>query len=85
MTMWGVAMASEKKMRVEASELVGDNLCAELAPFSYPYQDGGEIIRDAPYAYIPNLWEKVKDLLDQNSDDQRGYVYLWSLTYALCI
>lgn len=48
-------MASEKKMRVEASELVGDNLCAELAPFSYPYQDGGEIIRDAPYTYIPNF------------------------------
>ena len=70
---WGVGIASEKKMRAEATELVGDNLSAELAPFSFPHKDGGEIIQTAPYAYIPNLWDKVKDLLDQNSDEQRGY------------
>ena len=28
--MWGVGIASERKMRVEASELVGDILSAEL-------------------------------------------------------
>lgn len=60
-------------MRLEAAELVGDNLFAELAPFSFPHKDGGEVIRNVPCAYIPNLWEKVRALLDQNSDDLRGY------------
>lgn len=73
MNSWGVGLASERKMRVEASELVGDNLNAELTPFSFPHKDGGEVIQNAPYAYIPNLWEKIKDLLDQNCDEQRGY------------
>lgn len=72
MLTWGVGIASEKKMRVEAAELVGDNLCAELAPFSFSHQDGGHLIKEAPFAFIPDLWRKIKDMLDQNSDDQRG-------------
>lgn len=74
MNKWGISMASEKKMRQEATNLVGDNLIAEMAPFSFAHQDGGEIIEHAAVAYIPNLWEKFKDLLDQSSDDIRGYV-----------
>jgi hypothetical protein len=70
--MWGVGIASERKMRLEASELVGDNLSAELVPFSFPHKDGGEVIQDVPCAYIPNLWRKISDLLDQSSDDRRG-------------
>ena len=54
-----------------ASELVGDNLEAELAPMSFSHKDGGEVIKEAPIAYIPRLWE-IKDLLDQNSDDNGG-------------
>ena len=73
---WGVGIASEKRMRKEAAALVGDNLAAELVPFSFPHKDGGEVIHNAPYAYIPNLWEKIEDLLEQNSDDSRGYVPL---------
>lgn len=71
--MWGIGIASERKMRIQANELVGDNLSAELVPFSFPHKDGGEIIKDVPYAYIPCLWRKVNDLLDQSSDDKRGY------------
>lgn len=71
MNLWGIAFASEKEMRREAAELVGDNLEVELAPMSFPHKDGGEVIKDAPIAYVPNLWNKVKDLLDQNSDDMR--------------
>lgn len=56
MLTWGVGIASEKKMRVEAAELVGDNLCAELAPFSFSHQDGGHLIKEAPFAFIPDLW-----------------------------
>ena len=78
--MWGVSLASERKMRVEATELVGENLCSELTPFSFPHKDGGEVIRNAPYAYVPNLWDKVKDMLDRNSDDQRGYALTYSGT-----
>ena len=71
--MWGIGIASEKIMRVEASELVGENLGAELTPFTFTHKDGGEVIENAPMAYIPNLWEKIKSLLDQNEDDSRGY------------
>lgn len=71
--MWGIGIASERKMREEAIQLVGDNLSAELVPFSFSHKDGGEIIKDAPCAHIPNLWRRVSDLLDQNSDDKRGY------------
>ena len=60
-------------MREEAQELLGENLNAELTPFSFLHKDGGEVIKTAPYAYIPRLWDKVKDLLDQNSDELRGY------------
>lgn len=69
--MWGVGIASERKMRIQATELVGDNLQAELVPFSFLHKDGGEVIHDAPCAYIPHLWQKIKDLLDH--DDSRGY------------
>ena len=72
MNEWGLTIASEKKMRKVASELVGDNLEAELAPMSFSHKDGGEVIKEAPIAYIPRLWEKIHDLLDQNSDDNRG-------------
>lgn len=74
--MWGVGIASEKKMRHEAAEIVGTNLEAELVPLSFAHKDGGEVIKEAPIAYIPHLWEKVKDLLDQNSDDSKGYAYI---------
>lgn len=72
MAMWGIGVASEKDMRVEARELVGDNIGAEMVPFSFAHQDGGEVIKEAPCAYIPQLWKKIEDMLDQNCDDQRG-------------
>ena len=70
MNEWGLTLASEKRMREVASELVGDNLEAELAPMSFSHRDGGEVIKEAPIAYIPRLWEKIEDLL-KNSDDNR--------------
>ena len=72
MNEWGLTLASEKRMRKVASELVGDNLEAELAPMSFSHRDGGEVIKEAPIAYIPRLWEKIEDLLNQSSDDSRG-------------
>ena len=69
--MWGLSMVSEKKMRKEAAELLGDNLEAELALMS-SHKNGGEVIRDVPIAYILALWEKIKGLLDQNCNENGG-------------
>ena len=40
-----LAIDSEKKIRKEAN---GDNVKAELAPFSFKHRDGGEVIQEAP-------------------------------------
>lgn len=71
--MWGVSIAAEGKMRTEATELVGDDVHAEMVPFSFKHKDGGEEIKPAAMACLPNLWEKIQDLLDSNSDDNKGY------------
>ena len=75
MSMWGISIAPEGKMRSEAKELVGDNIRAEMVPFSFTHKDGGEEIESAAMAYIPNLWEKIKDLLEQNNDNCKKYNY----------
>ena len=63
---WGVSIASERQMRDEAKELIGDHLVGEGAPFSFTVKEGGEEIRPSPYVYVTSLWEKVKSMLDQN-------------------
>ena len=60
--------ASEKSMRAEAKGK------AELVPLTFKHRDGGEVIKEAAMAYIPDLWSKISDLLDQNSDDNKGYI-----------
>ena len=44
-------------MRKEATALVGQDLVAELVPFTFPQKSGGEEIKPAALAYIPNLWD----------------------------
>ena len=39
---------------------------AELTPFSFNHKDGGEIIKMPPT-------QSMKDMLDSNSDNHRGY------------
>ena len=55
-----MAIDSEKKMRKEAKLLIGDNLMAELAPFSFKHRDGGEVIQEALVGYIPKLWMMIR-------------------------
>ena len=62
----GVSLSSERKQRKIAKEQVGDNLDIETAPFSFNLTGGGEEIRAAAHAFIPNLVEKVIQLLEQN-------------------
>ena len=66
---WGVAVASEGKMRREAAEIVGDNIAAEVAPFTAPRDN--TVLQPAPFVYVPHLWEKVQSVLEQN----RQYEY----------
>ena len=47
--MWQIEVASEKKMRLKADDLLGDN-----------------IIKPAPLAYIPHLWDRVENILEQS-------------------
>ena len=51
MSKWGIDVASEKRMKKVASELIGDNLEAELAPMSFSHKDRGDVIKDAPIVY----------------------------------
>ena len=81
--MWGVSIAAEKKMRQEAADLIGDDIKAEMVPFSFTHKDGGDLVKPAPMAYIPDIWQKVQDLLDQNSDHNKGYLHEHTSTHIL--
>ena len=62
----GVSLSSERKQRIIAKEQIRDNLETENAPFSFNLTGGGEEIRAAAHAFIPNLVNKVIQLLEQN-------------------
>ena len=53
-------------MHSKATELVGDHLVAQKAPFSISLMKGGEEICSAPFVYVKSLEEKVDSMLDQN-------------------
>ena len=76
MKSWKVEIGSEPKMRKEATALLGNDLIAESVPFSFPQKDGGEEIKPAALVYVPNLWRKIEDLLEQNEDRERGYIHI---------
>ena len=62
-----MSISSEKRQRELSAELVGGNLEAEAIPLSFPLKSGGEEMRAAAMAYIPNLVGKIESLLEQNS------------------
>ena len=66
MRAWKIHLESESKERSLAKELVGANLSSEMVAFSFSLDGGGEEIRKAPIAYIPDLAQKVIQMLDQN-------------------
>ena len=65
---WNLKMDSEAKERKLRKGLIGDNIECEAVPLTFPLDGGkgGEEVRQAPMAYVPNLVEKVVQLLDQN-------------------
>ena len=62
----GICLAGEERMRHISSQIVGDNLKGEIAPFSFPIPSGGEEIKGASLVYIPQLVDKVVQLLEGN-------------------
>ena len=62
----GVSLSSEKRQRQLAQLQVGEDLETEAAPFSFSVASGGEELRVAAHAFIPNLVNKVVQLLEQN-------------------
>lgn len=64
-----VSIASEKSMRKRAAELIGDNYAVvEKVALTFPLKDGdgGEEIKLRPFGYIPDIWAKTVQLLEQN-------------------
>ena len=61
-----IELASERKQRKMAKEIIGDNLQAEKAPFTFSKDGGGEEIREVPFVFVPNLIQKVADLVAHN-------------------
>ena len=55
-----------------AKELIGDDILAEMVPFSFGHKDKGEEIKTA---YIPNLWEKIEDPPEWKNDNHKKYNY----------
>ena len=64
----GVVLAGEKVQRQLSKELLGTDLVEEPAPMSFSLLSGGEELRVAPLVYVPDLEEKVIQLLEQNAD-----------------
>ena len=58
-----ITLASEGKQRALAAEVTGDNLKAELGAFTFSHSNGGDEIREVPFAYVPNLIAKVADMV----------------------
>ncbi len=49
------SLGSERKQRIHAKELLGDNMTAQEAVFSFLLKSGGEELRAAPFVYVPDL------------------------------
>ena len=60
--MFNVSLASERKQRQLAKELVGENLSAEMVPFTFSTDDGVEF-RETPFVFVPNIMARVADKL----------------------
>ncbi len=46
--------------------MIGDNLKVEPVPLTFPLREGGEEVKLRPYAYIPDLWIQIVQLLESN-------------------
>ena len=61
-------------MRAETRQYIGENLKAELAPFSFSLKDGHNSveIRSKAICFAPDLWSKIQEMFDLNDNNQTG-------------
>ncbi len=72
-----MAIASERKMREEVTTLVGEAVYAEKVPMVFPCkEEKGEEVKMAVMAYIGDLWDAIKNMLDRCEDETRRYIYI---------
>ena len=45
---------------------MGDNVAAEKGAFTFPAEKGGEVIKEVPFVYVPNLIKKITDVVSQH-------------------
>ena len=57
-----ISMASERQQRKLAKEVVGGNIRAELAPFTFTIEKRRDEVREVPFVYRPNLMGAIGDL-----------------------
>lgn len=55
-------------MRKRALEVVGDCVVVEKVPLTFPLKDGngGEEVKLRPFGFIPDLWSRIVQLLEEN-------------------
>ena len=73
---WGVQIASERKIRLVATEMT--SVVAESALLPFQLKSGREELKPAPIAYLPFLKLKMIDLLDKN--ERYVHVHVQALT-----
>ena len=60
-------LGSENNQRLISKAVVGENLEAEVTPFSCAVQSGrGEELRGAAHAYTPDITAKIFQILNEN-------------------
>ena len=65
--LWGVSVASEGKMRKAATNIVGENIVAEMAPLSTSVKED-TVVKPVPFVYVPRLGEKIQSVLEKNTE-----------------
>ena len=63
-----MSLSSERQQRKRAKQMIGDTIEAEAVPLSFSLPSGGEEIRAAAMAYVPDLVAKVFTLLQENEE-----------------
>ena len=63
---WNISTASERKLPKRVNAVVTTNLKGESVPLTFSLKSSGEEIRAAPLVFIPELKDKVFQLLDSN-------------------
>ena len=61
-----ISVASERKRRDLAKDVVGENMVAGMGAFSFRADGGGEEIREVPYVHVPNLIKKAADVVEEH-------------------